>query len=85
MFSFVWQYNDTFYSNLLMRNSFLMSNKIATIGQNIHQSFEHGRDLRYVTAVTNTAVILVIAPLVILYLFLQKFFMESIERSGIVG
>jgi multiple sugar transport system permease protein len=34
---------------------------------------------------SNTASLLVILPLIVLYLFAQKRFVESIERSGIVG
>ena len=37
------------------------------------------------TVITNTAMILFIAPLLILYAFLQRYFVESVERTGIVG
>jgi len=30
-------------------------------------------------------VLLAIAPIMIIYLFLQRFFVEGLERSGIVG
>ena len=33
----------------------------------------------------NTGSLLLIAPLVILYVFLQRFFVESVQRTGITG
>ena len=33
----------------------------------------------------NVAAILAILPLAVLYIFAQKFFVESIENSGLVG
>jgi multiple sugar transport system permease protein len=35
--------------------------------------------------VNNTGMFLFILPLLILYVFLQRYFIESIERTGIVG
>jgi ABC-type glycerol-3-phosphate transport system permease component len=37
----------------------------------------------YSVAVGNVAVILAIAPLILVYAFLQRYFVESIERSGL--
>ena len=39
----------------------------------------------FVSMILNTAGILVMLPVLIMYFFLQKFFVEGIERSGIVG
>jgi multiple sugar transport system permease protein len=35
--------------------------------------------------INNTGTVLTIIPLIILYVFCQKSFVEGIERSGIVG
>ena len=35
--------------------------------------------------VKNAGIILVISPLLVLYLVAQKFFVQSVERSGLVG
>ena len=37
------------------------------------------------SVITNTAVMVAIAPLIIMYLFCQRYLVEGIERSGIVG
>ena len=39
----------------------------------------------YYTAIRNTAGIMIIFPLVIVYLFCQKYLVQGIERSGLVG
>ena len=40
---------------------------------------------QYESLINNTGMLLVIAPLLILYAFMQKYFIESVARSGIVG
>lgn len=35
--------------------------------------------------VQDTGILLAILPLIVLYLFVQRYFVESIERTGIVG
>ena len=39
----------------------------------------------FVSMILNTAGILVMLPVLIIYFFLQKLFVQGIERSGIVG
>lgn len=84
LFAFVWQYNDTFFSSLYMSNFNLMSLKITTLAANVYQALDI-RDANVVELVVNSGVLLVIVPLLIIYLFMQRYFMEGIERSGIVG
>ena len=42
-------------------------------------------DNHFYSLINNAGMILVILPLLILYLFMQRYFVESIERTGIVG
>ena len=39
----------------------------------------------YEAAIRNTCGLLIIAPLVIIYVFCQRYLVQGIERSGIVG
>jgi hypothetical protein len=39
----------------------------------------------YISAIRNTCGLLVMAPLIVVYLFGQRFLVQCIERSGIVG
>ena len=35
--------------------------------------------------ISNVAVILLVLPILVIFLFAQRFFVESVERSGLVG
>lgn len=93
LFAFVWQYNDTFYTSLFMSESNLMSVKIASLPAELDQnlpallglSAEMKADPNYVAMLVDTGILLAIAPLLILYLFVQRYFVESVERTGIIG
>jgi multiple sugar transport system permease protein len=39
----------------------------------------------FTSLISNVAALLMMLPLLIMYLFVQKQFVESIERTGIVG
>jgi len=84
MFSFSWQWTDNFYTTIFFTGSgpTLMNNIIA-IPKSIDTSITDAK--QYETAIKNTCGLLIIAPLVILYLFAQKFIIQGIERSGITG
>jgi multiple sugar transport system permease protein len=86
LFAFVWTYNDTYYTGLLMTGNRMMATMMTSLGFNYGQGA--GNDA--VNPVVRQLVIfggvlLVIAPIMTIYLFLQRFFVEGLERSGIVG
>lgn len=85
IFSMVWQYNDLFFSKLfVMDSSMCISKKISTLTatiQNVDRVLNPSVQQIYFFA----GVLAVIAPVLIIYIVLQKFFMEGVERSGIVG
>ena len=84
LFSFVWHYNDTFYTSLLMTDSNFLSVRLMALGPTF-QTVEAIWDLSLIQMVVFGGVLLVIAPILIIYLFLQRYFVEGLERSGIVG
>ena len=85
IFSLVWQYNDTFYAKLFnISDSVLLSKRIATLAStvgNVYRIYDPNILQLYMDA----GIILVMLPLVIIYVILQKQFIEGVERSGIVG
>jgi len=95
LFAFVWQYNDTFYASLFMSESNLMSIKVASLPANTNQylpvllGYGTNPDLRadpnHVSMVVDTGILLAIIPLIAMYLFVQRYFVESVERTGVVG
>ena len=84
IFSLVWQYNDTFYSNLFnLPNTMVISRRITTLQATI-QNNDQIRDPAIAALYVNAGIVLVILPLIALYIALQKRFIEGVERSGLV-
>ena len=94
LFSFVWQWNDSFYTTMYLNNPKVMSVMLSSVApyMAVHLGNETGQDMNafindpfFVSMVTNAGILLAIVPLIVLYLFVQRHFVESVERSGIVG
>ena len=95
--SFVWNWNDTFYTNRfvgtdtnlmvrLNKVSGAMDNMLQAIGGQIPDSYYFDyTDPLYQASVLSSASLLVIFPLLILYSFIQKKFVESASSSGLGG
>ena len=85
IFSFVWQYNDTFFARLFnISADILLSRQLTTLGATIG-NLDEVRDPAIVALYVYAGVMLLILPLLIMYILLQKYFIEGVERSGITG
>ena len=85
VFSLVWQFNDTFYSNLfLVSDTVVISKKISTL-QAVIANEDKILELTLQQFHMHAGIILILLPIVIIYLLLQRYFIEGVERSGIVG
>ena len=93
LFAFSWCWTDDFYTGGTMffidRNEspYLLVDFIAKRAPVSLQSDKSYKayDGLYLPVVKNTAGLMVIAPLVVLYLFCQKFLVQGIERSGLTA
>lgn len=85
IFSFVWQWNDYFYTTVLSSNMNLFSTKLVGLGYHLVSSEGNSRNFMQEMLYDCAAMMIHIVPLLILYGFTQKRFVQSIERSGIVG
>ena len=85
LFAFCWQWTDNFYTELFFTDpeKLLMMPKIVEIPASLETDYP-GQNMYY-SAIKNTCGICIIAPLVILYLFCQKFLVQGIERSGLTA
>ena len=84
MFAFSWQWTDNFYTDLFYTTSGpVLMPDIVTVPLSLVTSSAASNMVT--TAVYNTCGILILAPLLIMYLFLQKYIIQGIERSGITG
>lgn len=101
LFSFVWYWNETYTTSLFMGNAAMGSTKyISTLVMELAKFEESylaylqkaggwaaqsgGANIQN-EAVTMAGTMLVIAPLLIVYFCLQRYFTEAIDRSGITG
>ncbi len=75
--SFAWQWTDEFYNSMFF-------NKIAVLSTMVNK-VTIGIKGNIAAAVGNAALILVILPLLLVYLFAQRFLIQGIEKSGLVG
>lgn len=81
LFSFVWQWNDSYNVSLFLSKVKVLSTQLMDMGMALGKE----PDLVYQSMLLNTGVLLLMGPLIILYLFVQRYFVESVERTGIVG
>ncbi len=85
VFSLVWQFNDTFYARLfLISEEIVISKKIASL-QAVIANVDKVLDTTIQELYLDAGIILVILPIIIIYVLLQRNFIEGVERSGIVG
>lgn len=87
LFSFSWQWTDDFYTNLffggITGNKKIFMSNIATVPLSLTGS---GADEgMYTAAVLNTCGIMIMIPLIVMYLFCQKYLVQGIERSGLTA
>ena len=98
LFAFVWQYNDYYYANLFsyQRSHPLVTTSLAGFSENLNSVIgtnflslkqEMGDVIgsEFYELIEQTAALLMMIPLLIGYLFVQRLFVESVERSGLTG
>lgn len=83
LFSFCWMWSDTVYSSLFYNEFKLFAKQVTTVGWVESEGILY--NTRMASVLTNTAVLLSMFPLLLLFVCLQKFFIQGIARSGIVG
>ena len=88
LFSFVWQWTDGFYSQMFLGNIKLLSVQLSMIGDRLGSYLTNvlrvgPASIGYTNCIVSTGTLMVIIPLLILYLFAQKGFVESLSNSGI--
>lgn len=85
VFSLVWQFNDTFFSKLfLISEDVVISSKISSLQATIANQ-DQILDTTIQELYLDAGIVLVILPIVLIYILLQRYFIEGVERSGIVG
>ena len=88
LFSFVWQWTDGFYPVLFFRNFTLISVAVDSLADRFGHYWNvvlgHGvAPPSLVELIQATGVLMTMAPVLLMYLFAQRGFLESINHSGI--
>ena len=84
LFSFCWQWTDSFYTAVFFtKPTIYLMKSIIDIPPSLDLTYA-GTNL-YNAAIRNTCGLLIILPLVVLYLFCQRYLIQGIERTGITG
>ncbi len=86
VFSLIWHYNDYLLASMYINNDYplavmlnLMTSRLATWGYLI--SPQNPETMAFLMA----ACVLFVVPMLIVYMILQRWFIESIDRVGITG
>jgi multiple sugar transport system permease protein len=86
IFSLVWQYNDIFFANLFnISNNWVYSRRLATLQATLSGEPWRILDPNISALYVYAGILLMVLPMLIIYIFLQRKFIEGVERSGIVG
>ena len=89
LFSFVWQWTDGFYSKMFLGSTELVSTSLSRIVDSLAAWIQRETgatvtiSVAYSNCILATGTLMIIVPLIILYLFAQKGFVESLSSSGI--
>mgnify|MGYP003902722359 CR=1 FL=1 len=98
--SFVWQWNDYYFTSLFVTRSnpnfMTLTTQQVSVLYGLQQALQDagvwglmGQDVTknplFSSMILNTSGILVMLPLLVMYLFVQRFFVEGVERTGITG
>ena len=89
LFAFVWQWTDGFYSKLFLGNTKLVSTGLARIVDSLAAYMMRILNVKttispsYANCILATGTLMIILPLIVIYLFAQRAFVESIASTGI--
>lgn len=89
LFAFVWQWTDGFYSKMFLGTTTLLSTSLAHLVDSLGAYIQRVLGIKttvsiaYSNCILSTGTLLIILPLIVLYLFAQKAFVESISSTGI--
>lgn len=92
LFSFVWQWTECTYTPLFCSSLETMARALNNLGYTLSDVTQSAGSVVSVTAqmayqsiIRATVTLLAILPLLALYILCQRFFIQSVERTGIVG
>ncbi len=88
LFAFVWQWTDSFYTKMFLGNMQVLTKGLNSIAGRLDKYSEQMgwgtlASEAFLQQTISTGILMALAPLLILYLFAQKGFVESLSQTGI--
>jgi multiple sugar transport system permease protein len=87
LFAFVWQWTDSLYTSFFLTKYKVLSTQLVGLADRMREYFSnlYGASLpvAYMQTIIATGMLACLAPLILLYLFAQKAFVESLSQTGI--
>ena len=94
LFAFSWQWTDTFYTGVFLgtqssatdaRTLPLLKDLVNQVPAPFKKDMANTDATLYKAAAKNTCGLMVVMPLIVIYLFCQKYLVQGIERSGLTA
>lgn len=86
LFSFVWYWNDFYQTSMYFNEPVTVTMALGMLQDTLRGvGFDYWSNPYLIVTRMQAACVLAILPMLVIYIFLQRFFRESIERTGIVG
>jgi multiple sugar transport system permease protein len=89
LFTFIWSWNETFSSSLYFGSTFstlpMKLESFVDAYSRLYSTNDYSTANKLNEAIRMAGTLLTIAPLIVVYVFLQRFFIEGIESTGITG
>ncbi len=91
LFSFVWQWTDNFYNQMFLGNANVLAKKLVSLLDDLGHYISGNNSTSVAATITvgygqmmiSTGILMAVVPLIILYLFAQKGFIENLSATGI--
>jgi multiple sugar transport system permease protein len=85
VFAFIWHWNDSYFAALYTFEDFPLAVNLSRIIDALNSMGFYGASNVEAQAIIMASCVLFVTPPLILYIFLQRRFIESIDRVGITG
>lgn len=88
MFSFVWQWNDDYFTSLLAPDMKFLTTGLGNLQNELFLAAGGGAtqlDPLQVSSWLNAGALITIIPIILLFVISQKYFVQGMEHSGITG
>lgn len=85
LFSFVWQWLDDLYTSVFMQNVPMLTTELFRLLSSSAGVDSGISNLTEFSLMRNCGMLFLIIPMLVLYIFCQRYFTESVDRAGLVG